>query len=454
MEENEKRALPLKTLYIAMAILGTVLVIALLVLAINIGSSFDSMELAVEEYISSQDDATNMMQASDFLTMQVRNFAATGNRQYLADYFEEANETRRRDKAVENMRTTIKDSGSGSTTYLEKALAESNRLMQTEYYSFRLVISAMGYKLSEFPEEIRAVQLEYQHVALSSEEKMALARDIVYSNDYQSSKDIIYSNVSKCTQELIALTRQAEQENAKAVSRMLKIQTVLEGLLVVVMALFVTFTARLVVDPIERFIQHIRRQEPMEIRGVQEIRFMAGTYNSMLQRNMEDQSRLSYEANHDVLTGLYNRTAYENIINHHEKRIGFLLVDVDKFKDINDTYGHLAGDQVLQRVAEALKKSFRSEDSICRIGGDEFAVIMVNADSSLKKLVEGKLERMAAMLRDEKDGVPGVTLSIGVAFWDRENPEGSIIADADKALYEAKESGRNCYRFYNGNTND
>ena len=103
---------------------------------------------------------------------------------------------------------------------------------------------------------------------------------------------------------------------------------------------------------------------------------------------------------------------------------------------------------MLKRVANVLSQNFRSEDSICRIGGDEFAVIMVYADSSLKDLVVEKLENIARMLRDEAGGVPGVTLSIGIAFSDRKDPQGSIYEDADKALYRAKEMGRDTYAFY------
>ena len=79
---------------------------------------------------------------------------------------------------------------------------------------------------------------------------------------------------------------------------------------------------------------------------------------------------------------------------------------------------------------------------------------MVNADSSLRELVKGKLERIADELRKEKDSVPGATLSVGVAFSDREHPQGSIYEDADKALYEVKEKGRNGFAFYQYQAND
>ena len=121
-------------------------------------------------------------------------------------------------------------------------------------------------------------------------------------------------------------------------------------------------------------------------------------------------------------------------------------MDVDKFKSINDTYGHDVGDLVLKRVAEVLQYSFRSTDLVFRLGGDEFVVIMVNAKSSMRDLVKNKIEQANVMLQKPTDDLPPTSLSVGVAFADRENPEGDIFKDADTALYRMKEGGRcGCY---------
>lgn len=94
--------------------------------------------------------------------------------------------------------------------------------------------------------------------------------------------------------------------------------------------------------------------------------------------------------------------------------------------------------------------SFRSIDYVCRIGGDEFSVIMVDVTSSLKYTIEDKIKYVSEELAKAESEVPAVTLSIGVAFSDRENPGESIFKDADKALYHVKENGRNGCAFYNG----
>jgi diguanylate cyclase (GGDEF)-like protein len=93
-------------------------------------------------------------------------------------------------------------------------------------------------------------------------------------------------------------------------------------------------------------------------------------------------------------------------------------------------------------VAELLKTSFRSVDVLCRIGGDEFAVIMTRANSSMSQLVLNKMNRVNDILQHPKDDLPPVSLSVGIAFSDREDPQGDIFSDADSTLYDVKKAGR------------
>ena len=106
------------------------------------------------------------------------------------------------------------------------------------------------------------------------------------------------------------------------------------------------------------------------------------------------------------------------------------------------------GDRVLQKVANAIQNNFREEDYVCRFGGDEFTVIMVHATSAMRSLVEAKIESIRETLRNTSDGLPVITLSIGVAFSDRPDPTDDILKDADTALYATKERGRDGYTFY------
>ena len=127
-----------------------------------------------------------------------------------------------------------------------------------------------------------------------------------------------------------------------------------------------------------------------------------------------------------------------------------LLIDVDTFKTVNDTYGHDMGDQILKKVSDLLKKTFRSIDYVCRIGGDEFAIIMVEMTSDLEYTILDKISVINEKLSKEEDGLPAVSLSVGVAFSDRENPGDTIFKDADKALYNVKEHGKCGCKIYKG----
>lgn len=124
------------------------------------------------------------------------------------------------------------------------------------------------------------------------------------------------------------------------------------------------------------------------------------------------------------------------------------MADVDQFKSVNDTFGHAVGDQVLKRVSSLLQVAFRSTDFVCRIGGDEFAVIMVDVTSDLQYTIQEKIDFVNTELSKPIDGMPQVSLSAGAAFADRPDPGDSIYKDADDALYHTKESGRGGCSFY------
>ena len=125
-----------------------------------------------------------------------------------------------------------------------------------------------------------------------------------------------------------------------------------------------------------------------------------------------------------------------------------IICDVDSFKTVNDTYGHAVGDEILKKVASLLQKAFRSIDYVCRIGGDEFAVIMVDMTTDLTHTIKEKIDMVNDLLSNPADGLPPVSLSVGVAFSDRQDPGESIFKDADHALYHVKQHGKHGCGFY------
>lgn len=142
---------------------------------------------------------------------------------------------------------------------------------------------------------------------------------------------------------------------------------------------------------------------------------------------------------------LLNRRSFDQILSLYKKdrsSFALILADVDVFKQINDTCGHDTGDRILKRVAALLHTTFRSIDYVCRIGGDEFAVIMVDMSRELYYTITDKIAEINGLLAVPEDGLPAVSLSAGVAFSDENGFCGSLFRAADSALYTAKAHGR------------
>ena len=151
-------------------------------------------------------------------------------------------------------------------------------------------------------------------------------------------------------------------------------------------------------------------------------------------------NEFTYDALHDPLTGLYNHTAFEILFHDADKdHIAVLLADIDGFEQFRVAEGRKRAEEVTKKVASVLRSSFRSVDDICRLRDDEFVVIMTRVTSAMRSQVIDKVEMVNEILQHPEDDLPSLSLSVGIAFSDRENPEGDIFQDADTALARMKE---------------
>ena len=162
----------------------------------------------------------------------------------------------------------------------------------------------------------------------------------------------------------------------------------------------------------------------------------------------------------DGLTGLYNRRGFELVISRltddsiePDQGLALLYVDLDFLKDINDCHGHDAGDRALKAVAETLRRSVRSSDFSCRIGGDEFAVVMPGiSPAQARRKAEQIREAVCAakIVAREGQAAFSVSVSVGGALGDRQVSSGALRRAADRSLYEAKSRGRNRVHWHSG----
>lgn len=409
------------------------------------------LDETTDAYIVCENDARQLQAASDYLTEQARLAASTGDERYIALYFEEADTTKRRENAINEMRDYF--SGSEAFAALQQALDSSNELMATEEYSMRLVCESNRTAPTTWPEEIRNVNLSVDDSLLSPSAKLERARQLMFDEEYENAKNDISSSVGECADGLIQETKNKQGRASTVfndVYRKLEISVAALAAVSLVLCIFIRFA---MVKPLVSFSESIRKNHKFPVTGAAELQSLAETYNEMFDKNEAAQALIKHQAEHDALTDLLNRGSYDRLLELYEgdksNHIALILVDVDVFKSVNDTYGHAVGDKVLKRVANLLQTAFRSIDHVCRIGGDEFAVIMVEMTPDLAYTIEEKIDAVNEQLSNpEEEGVPPVSLSVGIAFTDRENPSNSIFKDADKALYYTKEHGRCGYTFY------
>jgi diguanylate cyclase (GGDEF)-like protein/PAS domain S-box-containing protein len=179
-------------------------------------------------------------------------------------------------------------------------------------------------------------------------------------------------------------------------------------------------------------------------------------FSDITQRK-EAELKIEMLAHYDMLTKLPNRALFADRLQHalqiadrSHRKVGLMFLDLDKFKAINDTLGHLAGDQLLQSVAERLSRCVRQSDTVCRQGGDEFMILLEEINSPLD--IEGVAQKIALEMSvphplGEESRI--VSFSIGAAIY----PDHAIDSEklsqcADQAMYQAKEAGRNNFKLY------
>ncbi|WP_158089065.1 EAL domain-containing protein [Cognaticolwellia mytili] len=185
---------------------------------------------------------------------------------------------------------------------------------------------------------------------------------------------------------------------------------------------------------------------------------------SDISKHKQYEQDIWYQANYDALTKLPNRNLLSNRLEHElglmqrqEKKLAVLFIDLDRFKYINDTFGHSYGDELIISIAEKLSNCIRKSDTIARLGGDEFIVLLPNIAqlSDLERLATKILEEASTPVALSNGHQATVTASIGVSVYPNDaNDAESLLKNADTAMYRAKELGKNRFCFYTNEMNN
>ncbi len=451
MEEKRNKGIKgvkIKNINIYMMVVSCILYIFLIGATIHASQKYNAMISATEDYIACEQNAELIKEGSDYLTEQVRLYTVTKDAEYVENYFHEVYQTKRRDMALEQMKGfNVSDEISG---YLQTALDYSNRLMTDEIYAFRLIAQAGETAREALPDDVWNMELAEEDCDLSPEEMEEKARKIVFGSAYQENKELIMENISYFADSIVEDTMQKQQKSASDLKNTMTQQRILISVLFIENIFVFILIILLVIKPLRIYIENIEDKEKLNVAGSYEFKYLALTYNNIYELNTANEAMLNYRAEHDALTGIINRGAFERlkqILKTKQTPIALMILDVDKFKQVNDQYGHEMGDAVLKKVAKLLEENFRATDHPARIGGDEFAVILTDATEEMKPVIEEKVQNINNRLLNPENDLPKVSLSVGIAF-SANGFEDDLYKKADSALYVTKENGRCGYTFY------
>lgn len=451
MEETKKKPLKgirIRTVSYGMIFLSAILYILLIAATIYTSKEYKAMTEATSDYIACQNYAAQVSDGSNYLTEQIRLYVMTMQPEYMEAYFTEVHDTRRRENALEALEQY--NVGSETMKFLETALSHSNKLMERECYAIRLIAASENADMEEFPEEVREAALSEQDRDLTSDEMVEKARTIIFDTGYQDAKLLINENVAYFVESVIDMTHQRQQDSLVMLEKAMLRQKIFISILFILSLITFFMIILLIVKPLQLYINCIKEEKRLDITGSYEFKYLALTYNDIYEIKASHEALLRHKAEHDPLTGLINRGGFDQMkefLRINPCPLALLIIDVDKFKGINDGYGHEVGDQVLKKVASVIKDHFRAKDYPARIGGDEFAVIVTDITLGMKDIILEKANAMNEILTNPTDGLPSVSLSIGGAFCSQGFLD-ELYVNADKALYSVKEHGRCGCRFY------
>ena len=396
-------------------------------------------------YVACEDAVNQLMDASDYLTEQVRMFVATSRTTYLDNYLNELEVVDRRGKALESLRENSPEDTS-AVTELQHALEASNDLANDELIAMRLTCDY--YQFNNIPEKIANIDTSTVEPGLSREGKLELARYLVLGTGYDEAKQMVKDQVQASSDSLLSLLNENMEEREKLTQSLLFQLRISVALLLCVVMVLVLVLFMYVLKPLDRYMKRVEHNEPLEAEGAYELQYLANAYNTMYEDNNKRIEQLREVSERDPLTGISNREGYDNFLATHTRNVALILFDVDHLKEFNAAYGRETGDAVLAKLGAALSTVFRSTDYPCRVESDRFAVVMTNMSDDMHDAVVNKVDLVKSLMADDSDDLPFITFSTGAAFSGKETNVQDIQRAAEAALKQAQDNHSRAVMFY------
>ncbi len=317
----------------------------------------------------------------------------------------------------------------------------------------RLALPMMSRQGSGYHPVSYAVWYEYvsginpglkERVDLLVEDGQPLSDEGTYEVYRECILDAWSAKAAKTNQSLRDLIQDFSSSTTEVKTQIISFDTSLEG-----------FSDALSTDELDESRRQSMLRESLGLRtGLSALQVELEESQRTIARLQVDLAKLENEALTDPLTGLFNRRGLDVAFEKYARQCGpreaecsVMLIDIDNFKAVNDTFGHLFGDQVIRGIAGTLRNHARADDLVARYGGEEFVVVMPRtaADEAQQNAerLRAFIERSTIKRRGEDEPVARVTVSAGVTGFARGDTLNSLLARADHALYSAKHHGRN-----------
>ncbi len=441
---KKQKGLSIRFLTFAFAII-TLLVFAVLFRADN---KFALLNSSINKFLVCQDSSRVIKDSVNYLAEQSRLFVLTRNTAYAESFLNEKDVKKSREKALEQL-GEICSEDELAYQRLRVAQNQADNLINIEVYAIRLIYESLKDESVKIPESIESVKLREIDENLSKEKLQKYAFDMLLGDGYLLYKQRVDDNCNLAVESMENEIKDELKINSATLEENLKFEHILQILLFAFSTVIFIFLNVLVLHVLKEFTKAIQKNERLPFKGAAELKFFAETYNSIYEIKKKNEKNLIFDAEYDALTGILNRRAYDQICKkcaEEKGKIALILIDLDNFKNINDTYGHSGGDTALKEVARLLRENFKSDDYVCRIGGDEFAVIMKELKAKAGEAILRKIRSINELLAGIKE-LSNVSVSAGAALSD-EGYSKDLYEKADKALYYVKDHGRSGCKIY------
>lgn len=433
---EKPRAIRISTLNFAFLVIVLLFTFFLSIMGTEMTKQYKSLLDDYEVCIRALDDARRVQGSFEYLSGQFQSFVMTGDTAFLDAYCDETGSFHDREAAIANLAALPP----AKADALNKAVENSAELTDTEHLAMHYAAAGYGLDEATLPEAVRGAKLDAAFD--TPEKKLTEARRLAFGKEYNTAKTNLHNNLDDAMTEIENTVAELEAREAVIAKRLTAISS--SGLAIVLplsLAMFIV-VAKQLISPLKKAEKNIAEGKRVEnVAGTQEIRYLMNTYNEFYDASSRARRELRMEAEYDALTNLRNRSSYEKTCAKLAKStvpLAAMILDVDHFKQVNDNYGHIVGDLTLQKVAKLLNESFRADDMVFRIGGDEFAVIMLDITAANANVIRDKVNAInEAIGTPDENEVPAFSVSAGCAFSPAGLPE-DLMRRADAALYEKK----------------